>query len=549
MKNMMKKLTFLTMLLCILSLAFIGCEPESPNVPPESNVEPEAFTGTVYHERVTGSDIPEISALVANVMGGEKGVLKVSTHNLKKPAEFRVNWDEVNVITDSVGVENYAFRLETSESDPLIFYNLIATRDENGELLDPVIAEYVTDPTFHLQWRLDADKLRDYTGEVYFYDLSGDEYSKSDKGAVLNTLRDGSPCPSITFAPSGPGFNIPNIYCWSYVTYGLCETQIEYGTGTGYHGSGNCQAGTGSPIMGYGVTCSTNPGGGGRDTQKGAGTGRCPSGGGGVPSLPGGIPMNPGSPGDADFGSFVGMLDNKLRLTLTEEEWLEEKPEVELVLELQLFLDSKGNSTLAKEYANKALDDTMLGYPVVIISPYVKYPKDSNYESRYPKLTKYLKEKLPTIASNQKVIDAINDLTDAPKDIIKEALEWGKGPEIRIEQLGGEGENEKSGVYRGHVYEDLQNVLFLDIDLVNQLEDADDPEFSNTLAFFIAVTILHEYTHLGDTVFGDNFWGDEWVESSFNEENEAGILFEEQVFGERVEISNAGVILKKIGGF
>ncbi len=376
----MKKSTFIVMLVCILSLAFIGCEQENLNIPPENTVEPEALTGTVYHERVTGSDIPEISALVADVMGGEKGVLKVSTHNLKKPTEYTVNWDEVNVITDSVGVENYAFRLETPESDPLVFYNLIATRDENGELLDPVIAEYVTDPTFYLQWRLDADKLRDYTGEVYFYDVSGEEYSKNGKGAELDMLRDGAPCPSITFGPTGPGFNIPNIYCWSYVTYGLCETQINYDTGSSYHGSGSCGAGTGSPIMGYGVSCSTNPGGGGGDVQKGGETARCPTGG-GRPALPGGVPVNPSSPGDADFGSFVGWLDNKIQLSTQQEDFLEDGPEVELVLELQLFLDMHKDVPNVKTIAKDIVEIRMDGTPQEI--QFTRYVLANDFESAF----------------------------------------------------------------------------------------------------------------------------------------------------------------------
>jgi len=53
---------------------------------------------------------------------------------------------------------------------------------------------------------------------------------------------------------------------------------------------------------------------------------------------------------------------------------------------------------------------------------------------------------------------------------------------------------------------------------------------------------------LADNVFGDNFWGNEWVESGFLDENEAGILFEEAVFDEKVFISNAGVVLKRTGG-
>ncbi len=349
------------LLLSIVSFLFLGCEQEKLLPASDDPISLETTGTTVYHERVAAIDIPEISDMISQNIGGEKGVLKMQTHNSKNIGSYTVNWDEVNLITDSLGIENYAFRLETENPDPLVFYNVIATKDAEGELLNPVIAEYVMDQAFALQWRLDPDKLRDFRGAVYYYDMAGEAYSKTGKGAVLNALRDGPPCPSITFGPTGPNNTIPNIYCWSYISYGLCETQIEYG-GTGYHtAESGCHAGTGSPIMGYGVTCSTSPGGsGGGDVQKAAMTSRCGSGG-GRPALPGGVPINPGSPGDADFGSFVAMLDNDIQLTLAQEEFLEEGPEVELVLKLQLLVDTFPDDPNVDDVAREVVSVMMSG--------------------------------------------------------------------------------------------------------------------------------------------------------------------------------------------
>ena len=212
------------------------------------------------------------------------------------------------------------------------------------------------------------------------------------------------------------------------------------------------------------------------------------------------------------------------------------------------FLIDNGNTIENIEITLRAINALMDNYSLVSFKPLVKYPLTSNYANTYSKLTEFLKVELPKIIHNTKVIDAINDLTDVPKETIKEALKWGKGPEVRIEQLQGDGDNAKLGSYRGHVFPELKNVLFLDIDLVNSFENSTNTEFSDAMAFLIAVTILHEYTHLGDSVFGNNYWGNTWIESGFNNENEAGILFEEMVFDERVEISNAGVVLKRTGG-
>tara|TARA_R110002051_G_scaffold73135_2_gene132720 strand:- start:16990 stop:18435 length:1446 start_codon:yes stop_codon:yes gene_type:complete len=238
-------------------------------------------------------------------------------------------------------------------------------------------------------------------------------------------------------------------------------------------------------------------------------------------------------------------------LTFGQFEWFTDAQHTErlsFASELVWFLIDNGNTNENIEITLRAINDLMDNYSLVSFKPLVKYPLTSNYANTYPKLTEFLKVELPKIIDNTKVIDAINDLTDVPKETIKESLKWGKGPEVRIEQLHGDGDNAKLGSYRGHVVPELKNVLFLDIDLVNSFENSTNTEFSDAMAFLIAVTILHEYTHLGDNLFGNNYWGNTWVESGFNNENEAGILFEEMVFDERVEISNAGVILKRTGG-
>ena len=179
--------------------------------------------------------------------------------------------------------------------------------------------------------------------------------------------------------------------------------------------------------------------------------------------------------------------------------------------------------------------------------PLVKYPKEKaeQYKSDYPRLTEYLQNEIPKIANNDEVINSIHNLTNAPIETIKEALKWGKGPEIKIIQLGGEGDSELYGSYRGHIIPSEINTLFLDVDLVNDLENLEnEQEFTDAMAFLIAVTILHEYNHLGDTVFGNSFWGDLHVESGLDED-EVGIIFETEIFGEAVWRSNVGVIILK----
>ena len=213
--------------------------------------------------------------------------------------------------------------------------------------------------------------------------------------------------------------------------------------------------------------------------------------------------------------------------------------------QINRFLIDESFEINAIETAKKIVSGIMINQYIVNFMPLVKYPENSDYDSRYPKLTEYLKYELPKIANNQRIVDEINGITDVPKDVIKEALQWGKGPVIEIEQLGHSGENEKYGVYRGHVNSADINTLFLDVDLVNDIENLkNSQEFRDAIAFLIGVTILHEYVHLGDVMFGDSFWGELHM-SSGNEEDEAGIVFEKAIFGETVWRTNAGIILNK----
>ncbi len=242
----------------------------------------------------------------------------------------------------------------------------------------------------------------------------------------------------------------------------------------------------------------------------------------------------------------INLLDSRLNLTFLEENYLAvNNLQIQPMLD---FLHINNWSSYSKAQTKKIIA-AKTDRSIVTDFPLVTYPKDkaAQYKEDYPKFTKLLQDKLPLVTNNQTVVNAIHGITDAPIDKIKEALQWGKGPEIRIEQLGGEGENELLGSYRGHIFEELENVLFIDIDLVNDLESSANLDTSDALEFLVAVTVLHEYTHLGDNIFGNGFWGELFAEQG-GTQNEAGVIFEETAFGERVERDNAGIILKRTGG-
>lgn len=263
------------------------------------------------------------------------------------------------------------------------------------------------------------------------------------------------------------------------------------------------------------------------------------SGGGGIPSSP----TPPSTPYEGEELMKLITVKEELQLNLPQKQWVDQHGST--AFEIHDFLAENMFSEESKVFGKDGIVASINGYNVVNFFPMIKYPPNSNYENIYPELTEYLKNELPKIANNQTIVNAIHDITETPKEIIREALRWGNGPEIWISDLDGE----KYGAYRGHLYPADKNKLFLDEGLVNDIENLENSqEFRNEMGFLIAVTILHEYVHLGDNIFGDNYWGTLFDES-WDLEDEAGLIFEETVFGQHVWKSNAGIVLRNFGGW
>lgn len=169
---------------------------------------------------------------------------------------------------------------------------------------------------------------------------------------------------------------------------------------------------------------------------------------------------------------------------------------------------------------------------VVVCAPYVKYPVGSNYETLYPKLTEYLKNRLPTIKDNQVIVNAIKKYTNLTTAQIQQHLQWGSGPTIEIVQLDNFCNSCSNGTY-GLFKNSTPNTLYIDIDLVLDMENSTpNSNLANAFAFLVGVTILHEYVHFGDNIDGVDYPGEE------------GELFETDVYGQSVTRSNANIILK-----
>ena len=163
--------------------------------------------------------------------------------------------------------------------------------------------------------------------------------------------------------------------------------------------------------------------------------------------------------------------------------------------------------------------------------PEVKYPEGSNYAEIYPKFTEYLKNKVPTLKDNETIINAIEKYGDLSAVDIKDQLQWGKGPTIKIVQL-----NLYTGcdaTCLGQYNSNDPNSLLIDVDLVNDLENTTvGSHLADAFSFLVGVTVLHELVHFSE--YTDQAWNSP----------ESGELFEKDVYGQTVWRHNASIVLK-----
>jgi hypothetical protein len=176
----------------------------------------------------------------------------------------------------------------------------------------------------------------------------------------------------------------------------------------------------------------------------------------------------------------------------------------------------------------KELMDLEINGNLLNFFPTFKYPAGSNYSTQYPKLTEFLKNKIPELKNNQFIINKLVQYSELSSQQVINDLKWGKGPTIQIAQLDSRGVD-CYGIFSSAT----PNVLTIDIDFVNLLENSTPGPEGDSLAFLLGVTILHEYVHLGDFVDG------------IDQPGEEGLLFEQATYGETIWLSNAGDVLIK----
>lgn len=188
------------------------------------------------------------------------------------------------------------------------------------------------------------------------------------------------------------------------------------------------------------------------------------------------------------------------------------------------------NATPPFIWRYNAPDATSITDAFALKQPTFKFDPADNYETAFPRFTNMIKNLKKFVKSNPKVITALQVYTGFTKQQILDHLTFGQGPLIKLEEMTGRFGyyNKRNGI----------NTLHVRSSYVRGLEQSFLASTQSATAFLLAVTILHEYIHLG---------------TSQNNKSEGiydfGNGFERDAFNVIVDDNNAGIVIIKFSNY
>jgi len=445
--------------------------------------------------------------------------------------------DNILEVIDTLGNINYTFRFTLPNSSLDTFYNLVVGKTPTGELKTPFVLKYTCDETSldlyidnkynfsFFKGTISLHKYTDFFEQGYFskteatncppeLDQNGDPIpceiqpidgsstggSGVDVGGTGNVSNDDGSTDGSSDSNSGGGTtsncdwyieNVPTYPC----PYANFETGCLYPT-----------------LI---IDCTTQ-------SQKTETDENCPP---CDTNVDGGIGVN-----TLTIESIRTTLKNELTLNSSQISWIGNSENDKEVTDIYNFLQNNNIDGIytsgAISFAESVIAASAEG-SLISSFPFFKYPPNSNFTIQYPKLTEYLKNKLPNVADIPLIVNTINDITGVSTTQIKFDLQWNQGPTIQITQLDNYADNTDTNTV-GAFDKGLPNTLLLDIDYVNGLENNINEQFQEDgLLFYLGVVLLHEYVHYADNSDGIDYPGEE------------GEIFEFRVYGENINTSTA----------
>ncbi|NIM35091.1 MAG: hypothetical protein GTN67_06570 [Hydrotalea flava] len=175
-------------------------------------------------------------------------------------------------------------------------------------------------------------------------------------------------------------------------------------------------------------------------------------------------------------------------------------------------------------------DGTSFNDPDPLNEPDFQFDPADNYETNYPRFTDMVKNLKTFVKNNPKVLNALQTYSGFSKQKILNHLTIGQGPTIKVEEMTG-----RFGFYNKN---NGNKTLHIRASYVRGLEQAYLQSTQEATAFLLAVTILHEYIHLGTT------------QNNISEGvYDFGYGFERDAFNVIVDDDNAGTVVLKFSQY
>ena len=107
--------------------------------------------------------------------------------------------------------------------------------------------------------------------------------------------------------------------------------------------------------------------------------------------------------------------------------------------QINTFLQDNNCTAESQDFSREIIESGANNSLLTPVSFFYKYPvsETENYTRDYPKFTNFLKNEIIDIKNDQKqVINALTQIGIITEGQIRDHLTWGKGPIIRLSDLG-----------------------------------------------------------------------------------------------------------------
>jgi uncharacterized protein RhaS with RHS repeats len=162
-------------------------------------------------------------------------------------------------------------------------------------------------------------------------------------------------------------------------------------------------------------------------------------------------------------------------------------------------------------------------------SPNIKFPKGADFEKKYPRLTKLVKQTYDYVKNNTELLNLLSEYSGYSTMEVLDQLKYGQGVELQ-EYMDYNNKN-----YYGWT-PNSGRFITVNISWLKGLETVKTNESLQGTSFVVLATILHEFIHYGRIKHKMDDYTYEY-----------GLSFEKAAFGQIISRTNANELYKKNG--